>query len=84
MWVEATRSMEMWEGNTMTPKRRGLSSKTGVLVMVLGLGMLFGGLLGGCGGGSSVSGSEGTLPAETPSLDKDQPAEFQTASFALG
>ena len=52
--------------------------------MALGLGMLLGGLLGGCGGGSSVAGSESLSPLDIPLLDKEQPDEFQTASFALG
>ena len=67
----------------MTLKRLGSLSKIGVVLMVVSLGTLFGGLLGGCGG-SSVAGSETAAPADIPVLDKQQPAELQTASFALG
>jgi hypothetical protein len=72
------------EGNVMTLKRRGQLSKIGVLAMAIGFGMLLGGLLGGCGDGSSFAGSESTGPVDVPLLDKEQPGEVQTASFALG
>ncbi len=68
----------------MTFKHRGPLSKIGVLAMAIGLGMLLGGLLGGCGGESSVAGPESAAPVDSPLLDKEPPGESQTASFALG
>jgi hypothetical protein len=62
---------------------RGISSRIEVVLMVLGLGILLGGLLAGCGESSDVD-SESTITAGTPLLDKEQPGQVQTASFALG
>ena len=82
--MEAPRNAEISEGNVMALKRRGPLSKIGVLVMTIGFGMLLGSLLGGCGDGSSLAGSESTGPVDIPVLDKEQPSEVRTASFALG
>jgi hypothetical protein len=68
----------------MTLPRRESSGKIGVLTMAIGLGMLLGSLLGGCGDGSSVAGSGSAGPLDVPLVDQKQPEEFQTASFALG
>jgi hypothetical protein len=68
----------------MTLKRRGPLSKIGVLLMTIGFGILLGGLLGACGGESSPAKSESDTTMDIPLLDKRQPGEVQTASFALG
>jgi hypothetical protein len=64
--------------------RRGSSSTIGVVMMVFGIGVALGGLFGGCGGGSTVTGSESVTAGKLPLLDQEVPGSLQTASFALG
>jgi hypothetical protein len=68
----------------MALKRRGALSSIGVLMMTIGLGVFLGDLLGACSGGSSAIGSESSAMMDMPLLDKQQPVDVQTASFALG
>jgi hypothetical protein len=64
--------------------RRGSLSRIGVVMMVLGIGVALSGLFGGCGGGSTATGSESAASWELPLLDREAQGSLLTASFALG
>jgi hypothetical protein len=72
------------KGSVMALLRRGSLSRIGVVMMVLGIGVALSGLFGGCGGGSTATGSESAASRELPLLDREAPGSLQTASFALG